>query len=68
MSVIVPKNNTFAFVEMESERQADLALQEMATQYRINRARRTRHEALQEERAAAENIKMGKTKDNADWD
>lgn len=53
---------------MESERQADLALSEMATQYRINRARRSRHEALQEERAAAENKKMGKTKDNADWD
>lgn len=68
VSVIVPKNNTFAFVEMESERQADLALSEMATQYRINRARRTRHEALQEERAAAENKKMGKTKDTADWD
>lgn len=68
VTVVVPKHSTFAFVEMETERQADLALQEMATQYRVNRARRTRHEALQEERAAAEAAKMGKTKENADWD
>jgi RNA recognition motif-containing protein len=68
VTVVVPKNATFAFVEMESERQADLALQEMTTQYRVNRARRTRHEALQEERAAAEAAKQGKPKQNADWD
>jgi RNA recognition motif. (a.k.a. RRM, RBD, or RNP domain) len=68
VTVLVPKNSTFAFVEMESERQADLALQQMASQYRISRARRTRHEALQEERAAAEVGKMGKKKENVDWD
>lgn len=68
VTVLVPKNSTFAFVEMESERQADLALQEMANQYRINRARRTRHEALQEERAAAELGKVGKAKESTDWE
>jgi len=65
---IVPTNSTYAFVEMESERQADLALSEMAPQYRMNRARRSRHEALQEERAAAEAAKQGKTKTTTDWD
>jgi RNA recognition motif-containing protein len=68
VTVLVPKNSTFAFVEMESERQADLALQQMVSQYRVNRARRTRHEALQEERAAAEAGKMGKKKENVEWD
>jgi len=68
VTVLIPKNSTFAFVEFESARQTDLALQDMAAQYRINRARRTRHEALQEERAAAEAAKGGKTKENADWD
>lgn len=53
VQVIAPPNATYAFVEMESEQQCDLALQEMGEQYRINRARRSRHEALQEERAAA---------------
>uniref|UniRef100_A0A7S4RBW9 Galectin n=1 Tax=Ditylum brightwellii TaxID=49249 RepID=A0A7S4RBW9_9STRA len=52
--VTVPTNSTFAFVEVETERQADIALQEMAHRYRLNRARRSKHEALQEERAAAE--------------
>ena len=73
---IVPTNATYAFVEMESERMADLALQEMAAQYRMNRARRSRHDALQEERAAAEAEKLmaagggggeAKKKDSA-WD
>ena len=64
----VPMNTTFAFVELESERQADLALQEMQDQYRLNRARRSRHEALQEDRAAAEAAKEGTTTDTSDWD
>jgi hypothetical protein len=68
VEVIVPTNTTYAFVEMESERQADLALTEMAGQYRMNRARRSRHEALQEERAAAEAAKKGDVKTNSDWD
>ncbi|KAL3899669.1 MAG: hypothetical protein SGARI_006408, partial [Bacillariaceae sp.] len=71
-SVSVQKHSTFAFVEFETEREADLALQEMSAQYRINRARRTRHEALQEERAAAEAAKMAlnkkKLRESADWD
>jgi hypothetical protein len=68
VEAIVPTNTTYAFVEMESERQADLALTDMAGQYRMNRARRSRHEALQEERAAAEAAKQGKVKTTADWD
>jgi hypothetical protein len=54
VQVIVPTNTTYAFIEMETERQADLALSEMADTYRLNRARRSRHEALQEERASKE--------------
>lgn len=64
----VPTNQTFAFVELDTERQADLALQEMQDQYRMNRARRSRHEALQDERAAAEAATQGKTNENTDWD
>lgn len=59
VSVIAPTNSTYAFVEMETERLCDLALQEMAGQYRLNRARRSRHEALQEERAAKEAATAG---------
>jgi len=69
VNVIVPTNSTYAFVEMDSERLADLALQEMAGQYRLNRARRSRHEALQEERAKKEAAKLGRTSTDAstDW-
>jgi hypothetical protein len=67
VTCIVPTNTTFAFVEMETDRQADLALAEMANKYRLNRARRSRHEALQEERAAAEAAKKGVRKDAAGW-
>lgn len=66
--VTVPTNTTFAFVEMETERQADLALTEMQDQYRMNRARRSRYEALQEERAAAEAAKQGQVKESTEWD
>uniref|UniRef100_A0A7S4K7I4 Galectin n=1 Tax=Odontella aurita TaxID=265563 RepID=A0A7S4K7I4_9STRA len=68
VSVIAPTNSSYAFVEVESERQADLALREMQSQYKINRARRTKHEALQEERAAAEASGKGKSKESAGWD
>ena len=67
VTCVVPTNTTFAFVEMETERMADLALVEMANKYRLNRARRSRHEALQEERAAAEAAKQGKTQDSGGW-
>jgi RNA recognition motif-containing protein len=71
-SVSVQKHSTFAFVEFETEREADLALQELSSQYRINRARRTRHEALQEERLAKEKAKLlGKKpakKESKEWD
>ena len=53
VQVIAPMNKTFAFVEMESEHMTSLALQELKSTYHMNRARRSRHEALREERAAA---------------
>lgn len=61
-SVSVQKHSTFAFVEFETERAADLALQEMQGQYRIDRARKTRHEILQEER------KRQEKKKESEWD
>lgn len=61
VEVIVPTNSTYAFVEMESEHLAEQALQEMVTKYKLNRARRSRHEALLEERAAREATKQGVT-------
>ena len=67
--VIVPLNSTFAFVEVDSERNADLALTEMVHKYRMNRARRTKHEVLKEEKEAAEaRIKSLKTDDEDEWD
>mmetsp|Transcript_25583 Transcript_25583/g.73985 ORF Transcript_25583/g.73985 Transcript_25583/m.73985 type:complete len:545 (-) Transcript_25583:31-1665(-) len=68
VAVVCPMNATYAFVEVEAERQADLALQEMASKYRLNRARRTKHEALQEERAAAEAANEGKLQESSEWD
>lgn len=53
VQVMAPTNKTYAFVEMESEHMTDLALREMTTTYQMNRARRSRHEALREERAVA---------------
>jgi RNA recognition motif-containing protein len=70
VTCIVPTNTTFAFVEMENERMADLALSEQGGNYRLNRARRSRHEALQEERAETEaaNQTAGKNiKDSGGW-
>lgn len=52
VTVIVQAKNSYAFVEMESEQAADLALVQMASKYKMNRARRSKHEALQEEREA----------------
>jgi hypothetical protein len=52
VTVIAPLNSTYAFIEMEDERQTDMALVEMAVQYQLKRARRSRHEYLQEQRAA----------------
>mmetsp|Transcript_22023 Transcript_22023/g.33909 ORF Transcript_22023/g.33909 Transcript_22023/m.33909 type:complete len:429 (-) Transcript_22023:162-1448(-) len=67
----IPTNTTFAFVEVETERSADLALTEMQDLYRMNRARRSRYEALQEERAAKEAANKGNDggkKENSEWD
>ena len=68
VTVIVPKNSTFAFVECDSEQLADLAVAEMADRYKVKKARRTKHEALMEERAAKEAAEKGVEKDGADWD
>ncbi|KAL7526074.1 hypothetical protein ACHAXR_003149 [Thalassiosira sp. AJA248-18] len=66
--VSVQKDSTFAFVEVASEQKADLALLEMANKYRVNKARRTKHEALMEERAAKEAAEKGTVKESVDWD
>jgi hypothetical protein len=68
VTVIVPKDSTFAFVDCDSEMLADLAVVEMADRYRVNKARRTKHEALMEERAAREAAEKGVEKEGADWD
>jgi RNA recognition motif-containing protein len=70
VQVIVPMNAAYAFVEMESERQADLALAEMSSKYRINRAKRSRREVLREERAAREAAagSLIAYKETSDWD
>jgi len=59
ITATVTKNCTFAFVEVDTERHADMALAEMTGQYRINRARRTKHEALMERRALEEAAGQG---------
>ena len=66
--VSVQKDSTFAFVEVASEQQADLALVEMNGRYRVNKARRTKHEAIMEERAAKEAAEKGVVKESVDWD
>ena len=70
VGVIVPKDSTFAFVECDSEQLADLAVMEMAERYKVNKARRTKHEALMEERAAKEAKEKGfdEASGGADWD
>lgn len=75
VAVSLQKNSTFAFVDVFTEGQADLAILEMASsgRYRVNKARRTRHEALLEERAAREAAEGGggasaKAKEAVDWD
>lgn len=68
VTVSVQKNSTFAFVEVATEQQADLALLEMKDRYKLNKARRTKHEALIEKRAAEEAAASGKVTDTIDWD
>lgn len=65
--VTAPLNVTFAFVDCVNEQHANLALIEMVGKYDIKRARRTKHEALQDERAAAEAAKLGTTYENPAW-
>jgi RNA recognition motif-containing protein len=77
VAVSIQKNSGFAFVDVASEELADLAVAEMANnrQYRVNKARRTRHEALLEERAARETKEAEEggggtagSKETAGWD
>ena len=65
VTVTIPTNATFAFVECETEQLANLALDEMSHEYDVKRARRKRIEALQEERAAAAGA-IGK--ESTEWD
>jgi len=66
VTCIVPKNSSYAFVEFETERMCDHALEEMVQKfpYKLSRARRSKHEALMDKRAAAE---AGKTVASGDW-
>ncbi len=69
VTALCPPNRTFAFVEVESHRAADLAMREMCEKYTVNRARMSRHEALMEERAAAQATTSGAggEKETSDW-
>mmetsp|Transcript_17233 Transcript_17233/g.27978 ORF Transcript_17233/g.27978 Transcript_17233/m.27978 type:complete len:141 (-) Transcript_17233:157-579(-) len=64
VNISIQKNSTFAFVELFSQELADLALLEMTNKYKLNRARRTKHEALMEKRAAEEALEEGTGRDN----
>jgi hypothetical protein len=69
VSTIVPKNSSYAFVEFETERMCGRALEELASSfpYKLSRARRSKHEALMDQRAATEAAKAGKSKESGDW-
>jgi len=67
VSCVVPKHSSYAFVEFETEHMCNVAMQQMpgsSFPYKVNRARRTKHEALMEERAAKES---GNAQDGGDW-
>eukprot|EP00591_Stephanopyxis_turris_P001975 CAMPEP_0195523952 /NCGR_PEP_ID=MMETSP0794_2-20130614/23481_1 /TAXON_ID=515487 /ORGANISM="Stephanopyxis turris, Strain CCMP 815" /LENGTH=536 /DNA_ID=CAMNT_0040654063 /DNA_START=25 /DNA_END=1635 /DNA_ORIENTATION=+ len=66
-TVTVPTNATFAFVEVESERQADLAMTEMVSSYRMSRARLTRHE-VQQQNKGQHVVASKKRADSSEWD
>ena len=69
VTTIVPLHSSYAFVEFETERGAELALNELSgvLPYKINRARRSKHEALTEKREAEALAAEGKTKSTGDW-
>jgi hypothetical protein len=69
VSTIIPLHSTYAFVEFETERGAELALRELSgvLPYKINRARRSKHEALMEKREAEAANAEGKRKSTGDW-
>jgi hypothetical protein len=66
VSAIVAPNSSYAFVEFETEQMCNHAIQEMTDKYpyKISRARRSKHEALSEKRAAET---AGKTITAGDW-
>lgn len=68
VAVICPPNCSFAFVEVESYQAADKAIREMNnSKYIVSRARRSRHEALMEQRAAAEAAAGTSAREDSEW-
>ncbi|KAG7343369.1 galactoside-binding lectin [Nitzschia inconspicua] len=67
VSTLVPKNVGYAFVEFETDQMCNKAFQEMADKYpfKITRARRSKHEALMDKRAAE--AAAGNAKSAGDW-
>lgn len=66
VQVKVVANTTFAFVEVETERSAESALQEMQDRYNVQRARKTKLEILKEQREKA--IKAKEEQESSEWD
>ena len=65
-AIVDPRaNSTYAFVELESERMTDLALTELQSTYRMNRARRSKQEIIQEQLQAQEETKA---QESSGWD
>jgi len=60
VTVNIPANSTFAFIECDTEQLADLAIDEMSDQYNIKRARRKKHETLKEGHT--------QSRDTSEWD
>ena len=68
VTVKCPTNCSFAFVEVESYRAADMAIREMSGKYMVNRARISKHEFLESQRAAkAEATSRGADKEDNEW-
>eukprot|EP00934_Nitzschia_sp_Nitz4_P007746 Nitzschia sp. Nitz4//scaffold239_size30010//1167//2957//NITZ4_008009-RA/size30010-processed-gene-0.9-mRNA-1//-1//CDS//3329543559//7736//frame0 len=67
VSCIIPTNATFAFVEFEDDAMTDAAFTAMSSKYKINRARWTRHEALQDKRLKEEAARQGNTDASSAW-
>jgi len=66
--VTVPMDSTFAFVELDTKQQTDLALKEMGRHYRLNRARRSRQETLKKDHLAMKSSYKGSDMESSEWD